>query len=376
MEQAIISWLVYQFSFLAGIIFVAHAVTFTSFRMYSRGVYNSNTVDEKKIYRLTQANFVLQIIVAAAGVGIVFLAMPLVFYVLSAVTTITNHAIPSFVAYIATFGILLAVYFGLLLVGVLGYAPYLSRIRDTDNTTWPVVKNMLVKHGILWLFLLLAIGAMAVAPVWGVVFGVPVAFLAYYASQPYVIAALGYGEPISDDFRQRLGRYADEELPFRNVKVIDASDEEVANVHVAGFIPGHQDLLVTNYLLEELPPAEIEAVVAYGIGFANRNKIAQHGSFVIPFFLFSIFLMWNVFSLGISLLLFGAYIFIVHAHICKRTIFAADTYAAEQTSAETTQQMLRNIAALNTMPEQSGRIFQRLTLRPTVEQRIERLEEY
>jgi STE24 endopeptidase len=88
------------------------------------------------------------------------------------------------------------------------------------------------------------------------------------------------------EVQARLGRLSAELGVPVHGRLVRARAQKVANAGQAGWLPGLLNVLVTDYLLDELAPAEVDAVLAHELGHARHHDLLVRqllsGLFLVP----------------------------------------------------------------------------------------------
>jgi len=81
-------------------------------------------------------------------------------------------------------------------------------------------------------------------------------------------------QPIAPDIESRLAALASSAgVRLRFTRVVPSRSRKVANALQVGWLPGSQWVLVTDYLLDSLTEADVDAVFAHELGHARGHHI-------------------------------------------------------------------------------------------------------
>jgi Zn-dependent protease with chaperone function len=169
--------------------------------------------------------------------------------------------------------------------------------------------------------------------------------LSVFIGLPWLLRlALGLKPLPAGPLRDRLEAAA-RRLHFRcsNILVWDTHGG-VANAMVAGVVPWVRYVLLTDRLIDELTPDEVEAVFGHEVGHVKHHHMLYYLGFLIGSLLL-LFLLWNWLSY-VPLLeridlawpalplvtMLGAYIFVVFGFLSRRCERQADVYGCRAVS--------------------------------------------
>jgi STE24 endopeptidase len=86
-----------------------------------------------------------------------------------------------------------------------------------------------------------------------------------------VMARILAADVVSDEIQGRLSRLADQAGMRVRGRVIRARTRKIANAMQLGWLPGLRCVVITDYLLDALTPAEIDAVLAHELGHCRHR---------------------------------------------------------------------------------------------------------
>lgn len=169
---------------------------------------------------------------------------------------------------------------------------------------------------------------------------------AVFAAMPWVLRLVLGLRPLKEGpLRQRLLATADRlQFRFTDILVWD-THSGVANAMVVGILPWLRYVLLTDRLIEELTPAEIEAVFGHEVGHIKH----RHMLYYLGFLLVSLCVvseLWRAADLenllhistrqDVAILpriaLFGSYVFVVFGFVSRRCERQADIYGCRAVS--------------------------------------------
>lgn len=201
---------------------------------------------------------------------------------------------------------------------------------------------------------------------------------------PVMIVSLR-ARPLPDEMRRRLRRLAARMgVRVRDIRAIPGRAQQVANAAQIGAIPGLRYVVVTDYLLEQLEPEQVDAVVAHEFGHVRGHHLAVK--------LLSVLGVWAALEAalvgatattdsGSALLLlipvfvaFPLGLLVVQGLVGVRLEERADDAAARTVGGARLASALEAVGELNdtTQPD-SGRMWAMLTRHPGLEDRLRRL---
>lgn len=365
---------------------------FVGFRWYGQRVVNREAAVEEKTHRL-------RIATAVGTFPLMIVLVPVLFEARLIDTTllVVSGLLPGFSGseigeMILIMGTIIVPLVLSLLSVVLAVFPYDKQLRDTTIDSRSTAKKFVagIAIGLLpmlgWFLLITqlppgvfdneAISIALLAVFLGVVMAV----------QPYLIMLLQDTSELQGPLRERINEFcAERQRPPRNVYRIDGGGNKLANALVAGTIPGLNYVFLTDYLIEEFPEEEIEAIVAHELGhIAHRHlwyrgglALAVFGAWMLGFDRIGLDALADQFGFyGFFLPFMGlmaVYLVGIRGWLAVRQEHEADSYAAAQTDTETTVSALRRLGDANHQRENTGRLYNLLTLHPSIADRVEKL---
>ena len=188
---------------------------------------------------------------------------------------------------------------------------------------------------------------------------------------------------LSGELRSRLDALAERiGVRVRDFRVIKGRGQKVANAAQMGVLPGLRFVLLTDYLIEQLEPRQLEAVVAHELGHARRHHILLK--------LGAVLVVWAamdaaVLALGhrsgsaaalLAVPVFIAFpvgILLVQGLVGVRLETAADDIAAREVGAEPLAEALEQIGRLNDTKRDTSRRWALITQHPGLQARLDHL---
>jgi Zn-dependent protease with chaperone function len=182
---------------------------------------------------------------------------------------------------------------------------------------------------------------------------------------------------------------------------------QFANALVTGFLPWIRYIVLTDRLIEDLTPDEIEAVFGHEVGHIKHHHLLFYLAFFLTSFIF-LGLFWDTlkellkqepmmaylrdvpglgtdidevkdtlraFSGFGKLSLLAAYTLLVFGYLSRRCERQADLYGAKTVSTDVFISALEKVAAINGIPRDRGGNWLLSWQHPTINQRIEFLQE-
>jgi STE24 endopeptidase len=242
---------------------------------------------------------------------------------------------------------------------------------------------------LIWVMLFLTLhdlhgtAEVAVLPVW-------IAYLvAIVVFWPALVVAVLRTKALDSALRQRLFRFAGEhQVRIRDIRCLDTGPEQAANAVMIGLVPRFRYVLLTDRLLRELEPDELEAVLAHELGHAKKHHLLIKFGAMLVVWLPAGGVLAAAAALGghrsavliaagmvLWVILVMASVVVVQGVIGVRLERSADDYASATSSAGALRRGLEKLAAANAMKRRTGRAWNLLTQHPGMDQRIERLRQ-
>lgn len=302
-----------------------------------------------------------------------------------------GHAIIAVGAVLAFF----AVFVGGTMLCYLATYPATARIRGLPRQTGRAGKRqarmlvVILAPQLIWVTAWSALHALhgaaelAVLPVWIALMVAIVVFT------PMLIRALLPTKPVEDGLRQRLLQFASEhKVKIRDVRCLDAGPEQTANAMVMGLLPTVRYVFITDRLLRDLEPAELDAVLAHELGHAKKHHLLIKLAAALVAWLPIAGLVAVAAVLGghrspaliaawiiLVMILATASLLVVQGVVGVRLERSADDYACATVSADALRRGLEKLAAANATKRRTGLAWNLLTQHPGLDQRIERLRQ-
>jgi Zn-dependent protease with chaperone function len=192
-------------------------------------------------------------------------------------------------------------------------------------------------------------------------------------------------KPLTGSDRDRLVRQAESAgVKVRGFRILDTRGQKIANAAQMGTIPGFRYVLLTDYSLDNLPPQQVDAVVAHELGHARRHHILIK--------LGAVLIVWAVLE-GLAAAVsssghgFGGVlavpIFIAipvgmwlpQGLVGVRLEEAADDHAAALVGADELAAALELVGDLNDTKRNTGRGWALITQHPGLDARLRRLRD-
>ncbi|AEH38552.1 M48 family metalloprotease [Halopiger xanaduensis] len=362
---------------------------FAAFRAYARRVATTDAPVEDRLHRLQRvqqvAGFVLPIV---AVVGLHLLEL------VDRTTAVLPSGPRLFGIGVLEFAAIMFVSFGLVAVPLvsmaLGTYPTIRSLRDTEASSWKVVKGVLAVLAIVSVTVAISIGGLLAVistvgsslPVLLAAFGTIVA--ASYGLSPYLIALFQDRVPLEGADRERVERLCAElEYRPRGLYLLEGESTKTANALVAGTIPGFRYVFLTDYLLSECDDDELQAILAHEFGHIAGRHLWQRGLLTV-----AVFGAWiaGADAIGVGALkdrfgflgfflpfmgLYALYHVGLLGGLAYRQEFRADAYAARRVGVEAAVDALEVLASANDMTRESGLLYALATHHPPIADRID-----
>jgi hypothetical protein len=242
---------------------------------------------------------------------------------------------------------------------------------------------------LLWVTVWVAVQAIhgaeevAVVPVW-IVF-----LVAVVVFTPGLMRALLPTRPLDPGLRQRLLRLAGEhKVNVRDIRCLDTGPEQAANAMVTGLVPTMRYVLLTDRLLRDLEPDELDAVLTHELGHARKHHLLIKLGAALAAWLPAAGVVAAVAVLAchrsaaliaaatvLAMVLAMASLLVVQGVVGVRLERQADDYASATAGADALRRGLEKLAAANATKRRTGGVWSLLTQHPGLDQRIERLRQ-
>ena len=200
---------------------------------------------------------------------------------------------------------------------------------------------------------------------------------------PFVRIRLLPTKPLSGDARERamtLARRAG--VRVADIRVMDTSGGKVANAFIMGPFARARYIVLTDFLLDQFTPEEVDAVISHELGHAKRHDVPiKTGVFFGGVLITAVGiaalaeLLPKQEALGIvlSMALFIGLVVIVGGKIGMALERRADDYGADLQGVDAMTSALEHLAVVNTTKRRTSRFWGILTQHPGVEERVQRL---
>ena len=207
-----------------------------------------------------------------------------------------------------------------------------------------------------------------------------------FVKAPYILRGIWRATPLKDpELRGVIESLAQKEgVRFKEIMVWHTGEARVANAGVAGLLPWSRRIFLTDYLLENFTPEEIETIVAHEFGHVKYKHIWVYLAFSLSYF--SAATLYYSYAEPVYRDLFGGgpiagaisvlfffyfYLILLFRLLSRRFEHQADIYAVEVTGKPRVYAFaLLKLAELNYVPRAIKRIFELMLTHPSVERRI------
>jgi hypothetical protein len=204
---------------------------------------------------------------------------------------------------------------------------------------------------------------------------------------PLLMRAMLPTRPVDDGVRQRLLQLASEQkVKVRDIRCMDTGPEQTANALMIGLFPQVRYVLITDSLLRNLEPDELDAVFAHELAHAKKHHLLIKIGALLVGWLPVVGIVAAVTALGghrspalivaatvLAMLLMMASLLVTQGVVGVRLERSADDYASATTDSDALRRGLEKLAAANAAKQHTGRMWNLLTQHPGMDQRIERL---
>jgi STE24 endopeptidase len=197
-----------------------------------------------------------------------------------------------------------------------------------------------------------------------------------------IVARLVAPSELPDGAGQALSALAQRSGVLIHGRLIQASQRRVANASQLGWLPGARFIMVTDYLLANLSPAEVEAVLAHELGHARRHDMLfRHliaAVLIVPFGLAVLALESG--TTGELLAVCAAFavtfgVLRLVGVIAIRAEYAADEFACGLVTPTALADALDRLSALNQIKRDTSRSWDLHVGHPGMAQRMTRLKQ-
>lgn len=195
-----------------------------------------------------------------------------------------------------------------------------------------------------------------------------------------VLAWCRGARPLPADVQQRLSGLAAWTGVAIRGRMIAGRERKLANAWQLGWLPGLRYVLLTDYLLDEFPASEIDAVLAHELGHARHNDIRTRQFFAcLVMAVASIVIEGAVAAGSWSFVVDAAAIVAVWVAVAlRRATFirrelAADDLAVAAVGREPVAAALERLTELNAIKRDTSRRWNRRVGHPAMAERLARL---
>lgn len=181
----------------------------------------------------------------------------------------------------------------------------------------------------------------------------PTVTLGVSVAYPQLLTLFMRGKPMPDGhLREEVNLLLSRaNLMVNDIILLPGRRGKIANAWVAGALPSNRSLFLTEYLLDQLPPEDIQAIVAHELGHLHHRHLQKHTL---------LNLIWT--------LLFGV--------VSRRSEFEADRFAAILVGdPETVIKALSRLQVpmAKAEDEATSRWLQALQTHPTLSERVKNI---
>lgn len=208
---------------------------------------------------------------------------------------------------------------------------------------------------------------------------------------PRLMRAMLATRPVDDEVRQRLLRLAREhQVKIRDIRCLDTGPEQTANAMLLGLLPRSRYVLITDRLLHDLEPDELDAVLAHELAHAKKHHLPIKLGAMLATWIPLGALAGVVAALGghghasaalkgvlvvLAIVLLMASLIMTQGIVGVRLERSADDYASAATSPDALRRGLEKLATANAAKRRTGRLWNLVNQHPGMDQRIERLRQ-
>lgn len=214
--------------------------------------------------------------------------------------------------------------------------------------------------------------------------------VALYVKAPQILQGIWRATPLRDPLLRDMLTTLGERNGIRckEIMVWHTGGARIANAGMAGLLPWSRKIFLTDCLLENFTPEEIETIVAHEFGHIKHRHMWIYLGFSLTYFLAAVLYyaylapVWGK-MLGegpmidalSTLIFFYLYFVLIFRYLSRRLEHQADIYAVEITGNPMAfKTSLLKLAELNYMPRTLRRIFELTLSHPSVEKRIEMVD--
>jgi STE24 endopeptidase len=196
-----------------------------------------------------------------------------------------------------------------------------------------------------------------------------------------VLAWCRGARPLPADVQQRLSGLAAWAGVAVRGRMIAGRERKLANAWQFGWLPGLRYVLLTDYLLDEFPPAEIDAVLAHEIGHARHNDIRTRQFFACLVMAAACVVIegavtagsWSFAVDAAAIVAVWVVMALRRATFIRREL-AADDLAVAAVGREPVAAALQRLTDLNAIKRDTSKRWNRRTGHPAMAERLARLQ--
>lgn len=364
--------------------------TFTPFfisKTYAKKVLELQIKNEEKMYKLTKFS-----IIASFLFPVIFIFFSVFFGILDVISILLSNFVTlgknsMLIIFFGFYFFIMLLVFSSFYFGILPAERKIRKVKmDKKKTTTLTAKQLALTLSPIFLWL-------------AIVFNLPQVFLKNYifmffifiaflfflgAFYSYAFIILGNAKILKNEkLRKTLLELADEfEVKIKDIKITEIFGEKVANAMVSGILPKFRYIFLTDYLLENFDENEIKAIVAHELAHVKKKHLILKEIIAIGWFVFWIllsFLIKNFMKSFLSftftfLFAFLFYFLLINGKISLKFEREADILAAKIVGKKYVIKALKKLAKVNVAPRKTGKLFNLITLHPSIEERIKYLE--
>lgn len=239
---------------------------------------------------------------------------------------------------------------------------------------------------LIWFAVWIAVQSMhgpaqiAVVPVW-IAFVVGMIVFA-----PVLMRAVLPTRPLDSSVRGRLMRLTNEhQVRVKDIQCMDTGPEQTANAMLMGLLPQIRYVLITDRLVRDLEPDELDAVLTHELAHAKKHHLLiKLGALMATWLAMAGVVIAAVVLSGhrsaalitaviLLVILMPASLLVIQGVVGVRLERSADDYASATAGSDALRRGLEKLTAANATKRRTGRMWNLLTQHPGIDQRIERL---
>jgi len=374
-----------------GVFALVLILPFSIFRFYARKVESDEDLDKtEKVHKLKRVSMSIGFLIALPV--FLFFEFGVIF-----VSTLIASSIYMYSSFTLGFAVLMSALIlpslGSGAFAFLGLYPSLKRLRELEASWESGLKKFFAAMGIVilpvlaWQFVIFQLPSNLTSSLPFMIISLSLFILGVMSLSPYLIIALQDTKLLKGEERKLLESFCNElGVQLRDIKVIEAKGVKQANALFAGTIPKFNYVFMTDYLLENFSEDEIEAILAHEIGHLEKKHIWIKGSAGLVFFsawmaavmktsiITGLMESYGFYSyMGIQMALIFGYIILVQGLLSQKLEYSADKYAKSVKGEETTISALNKLSEANDTKKNTGKLYNLISLHPSIDERIEKL---